>query len=323
MPDPSCNPYLAFGVMLASGLDGIKNRIDPGEPVDRNIFEMSEREKRRLRIDQLPANLSEALDNLEKDDGRQGRARRAHPDALPGGQARRVGRVHLAGPALGGREVPRDLLSRPMTFRINYKARGDSGLIFLAGRRTRLRNDGRSFQAVPGASRPGRRSSSTPRWARSSSGATRTRALPLWSARALLDDPELVWTIHGDEVAAGAEILTANTFRTHARTLGEGGPRGALRRADGPGGPARAPGRGGAGARGLRRRVALAARGLLPARPRPGRRGARARARGAGPVPGRGGRRPDPRRDAQHDPRGARRRSRRRRRPGCRSSSRS
>jgi glutamine synthetase len=68
MPDPSCNPYLGFTVMLASGLDGVKNRMDPGEPVDKNVFKMSEREKRRLRIDQLPANLSEALDNLEKDD---------------------------------------------------------------------------------------------------------------------------------------------------------------------------------------------------------------------------------------------------------------
>src|SRR5450631_2340507 len=67
MPDPSCNPYLAFAVMLASGMDGVKNRMDPGEPVDKNIFKMSEREKRRLRIDQLPANLSEAIDNLEKD----------------------------------------------------------------------------------------------------------------------------------------------------------------------------------------------------------------------------------------------------------------
>ncbi len=44
-------------------------------------------------------------------------------------------------------------------------------------------------------------------------------AMPLWSARALLQDPELVWTIHGDEAGSGAEILTANTFRTHARTL--------------------------------------------------------------------------------------------------------
>jgi methionine synthase I (cobalamin-dependent) len=48
-------------------------------------------------------------------------------------------------------------------------------------------------------------------------------ALPLWSARALLEDPELVWTIHCDEVSAGADILTANTFRTHARTLDKAG----------------------------------------------------------------------------------------------------
>ncbi len=68
MPDSACNPYLAFTVMLAAGLDGLKNRLDPGEPVNVNIFEMSEREKRRRRIDVLPANLSEALACLEKDD---------------------------------------------------------------------------------------------------------------------------------------------------------------------------------------------------------------------------------------------------------------
>ncbi len=68
MPDPACNPYLAFTVMLAAGLDGIKNKLEAGEPVNQNIFEMSAREKRRLKIDVLPANLSEALDCLEKDD---------------------------------------------------------------------------------------------------------------------------------------------------------------------------------------------------------------------------------------------------------------
>ena len=47
--------------------------------------------------------------------------------------------------------------------------------------------------------------------------------LPLWSARVLLEDPEMVWTVHGDDAAAGAEILTANTFRTHARTLAKAG----------------------------------------------------------------------------------------------------
>jgi homocysteine S-methyltransferase len=48
-------------------------------------------------------------------------------------------------------------------------------------------------------------------------------AVPLWSARALLEDPELVWTVHSDEAGSGAEILTANTFRTHARTLAKAG----------------------------------------------------------------------------------------------------
>ena len=68
MPDPSCNPYLALAVMLASGLDGIERQIDPGPPINKNIFKMSLRERRHLRIDELPANLSEALDALEKDD---------------------------------------------------------------------------------------------------------------------------------------------------------------------------------------------------------------------------------------------------------------
>jgi glutamine synthetase len=67
MPDPSCNPYLAIAVMLASGLDGVKNKLDPGPPVNKNIFAMSQREKRRRKIEELPADLSSALDHLEKD----------------------------------------------------------------------------------------------------------------------------------------------------------------------------------------------------------------------------------------------------------------
>jgi S-methylmethionine-dependent homocysteine/selenocysteine methylase len=47
--------------------------------------------------------------------------------------------------------------------------------------------------------------------------------LPLWSAGALLRDPELVWTVHADEAGAGADVLTADTFRTHARSLRAGG----------------------------------------------------------------------------------------------------
>ena len=67
VPDPSCNPYLAFAAMLASGLDGIDRGLDCGEPVNRNIFDMSQREKKRLKITQLPASLDDALNHLEKD----------------------------------------------------------------------------------------------------------------------------------------------------------------------------------------------------------------------------------------------------------------
>ena len=68
MPDPSCNPYLALAVMLRSGLDGIERQMDPGPPVNKNIYQMSQRERRHLRIDELPSNLSDALDALEKDE---------------------------------------------------------------------------------------------------------------------------------------------------------------------------------------------------------------------------------------------------------------
>ncbi len=66
-PDPSANPYLALAVQLAAGLDGIETEADWREPVNTNIWEMSYRERRRLRIDDLPHNLEEACDELEKD----------------------------------------------------------------------------------------------------------------------------------------------------------------------------------------------------------------------------------------------------------------
>lgn len=66
-PDPSANPYLALAVMLAAGLDGIETEATSREPVNENIWEMSFRERRRLRIDDLPRDLNEACDELEKD----------------------------------------------------------------------------------------------------------------------------------------------------------------------------------------------------------------------------------------------------------------
>lgn len=66
-PDPACNPYLALAVTLAAGLDGIRNRLKPPDPVDRNIFHMSSKERADYGIDNLPGSLSQALEEMKKD----------------------------------------------------------------------------------------------------------------------------------------------------------------------------------------------------------------------------------------------------------------
>jgi glutamine synthetase len=67
-PDPAGNPYLQFAVLLAAGLDGIKNKIDPGEPVELNVYDMSYEERQERGIVSLPESLKEALDELESSD---------------------------------------------------------------------------------------------------------------------------------------------------------------------------------------------------------------------------------------------------------------
>ncbi|MEW5706112.1 MAG: type I glutamate--ammonia ligase [Actinomycetota bacterium] len=64
-PDPSCNPYMAFAAMLMAGLDGIENRIDPGEPMEKDLYELPPEEI--AKIPQMPGSLDEALDALEAD----------------------------------------------------------------------------------------------------------------------------------------------------------------------------------------------------------------------------------------------------------------
>jgi glutamine synthetase len=64
-PDPSCNPYLAFAAMLMAGIDGIENKIDPGEPLDKNIYSLSPEEA--AQVPSMPAGLEEALGCLEED----------------------------------------------------------------------------------------------------------------------------------------------------------------------------------------------------------------------------------------------------------------
>jgi glutamine synthetase len=61
-PDPTCNPYLAMAMMLASGLDGVKNKLQAPPSVDVDIFKMTQTEKDAAGIDSLPANLREAID---------------------------------------------------------------------------------------------------------------------------------------------------------------------------------------------------------------------------------------------------------------------
>ncbi|HHZ17453.1 MAG TPA: type I glutamate--ammonia ligase [Peptococcaceae bacterium] len=67
-PDPSCNPYLALAVVLSAGLDGIKNRLQPPPPCNRNIFEMTIEERAAHGIDSLPSNLKEAREALLVDE---------------------------------------------------------------------------------------------------------------------------------------------------------------------------------------------------------------------------------------------------------------
>jgi glutamine synthetase len=64
-PDPSANPYLAFAAMLMAGLDGIENKIDPGEPAEKDLYDLEPKEAAKIRT--MPGSLDEALTHLEKD----------------------------------------------------------------------------------------------------------------------------------------------------------------------------------------------------------------------------------------------------------------
>lgn len=66
-PDPSSNPYLAIAATIMAGLDGVRKRLDPGDPLDKNAYTLTAEERRRLGIKMLPKSLDEALDHLESD----------------------------------------------------------------------------------------------------------------------------------------------------------------------------------------------------------------------------------------------------------------
>jgi len=67
-PDPLCNPYLAYAVIFEAGLDGIRKKIDAGEPVDANVYHLTEAERKKLGVKILPTSLKEALEEWKSDD---------------------------------------------------------------------------------------------------------------------------------------------------------------------------------------------------------------------------------------------------------------
>ena len=101
LPDGSCNPYLATAGILAAGLDGVENKLDPGEPNNTNLYEWSARAAREPGIGVLPQNLNEALDALERT---RCCARRSASDlarGVPAPEAHGMGRVLAACLELG------------------------------------------------------------------------------------------------------------------------------------------------------------------------------------------------------------------------------
>jgi len=67
LPDGACNPYLATAAILAAGLDGVDRKLDPGKPINENLYDWPAEKLKRAGVKVLPQNLSEALDEFEKD----------------------------------------------------------------------------------------------------------------------------------------------------------------------------------------------------------------------------------------------------------------
>lgn len=68
LPDSGCNPYLALAALIAAGLDGVDRKLDPGEPTNLNMYELSEAQLQEKKIELLPQNLLAAVEALEKDE---------------------------------------------------------------------------------------------------------------------------------------------------------------------------------------------------------------------------------------------------------------
>ena len=92
-PDPACNPYLTFAVLLHAGLEGIEKGYELPEPMEKNLYHLTPDERRRLGIEQLPETLGEAIELTAESELVPARARRARLQPLRRDQALRSGRT--------------------------------------------------------------------------------------------------------------------------------------------------------------------------------------------------------------------------------------
>ena len=104
-PDPAANPYLAFAVMLAAGLEGIENEYELPPSVEPNIYKMTADEREAVGLDSLPNNLYEAIQATRDSELVRAHARRPHLRPLRHQQAQGVVRVPRAGHPVGDRQV--------------------------------------------------------------------------------------------------------------------------------------------------------------------------------------------------------------------------
>ena len=105
-PDPSCNPYLAFSVVLAAGLKGVEEGYDLPPETLANLYQLTEEERLAEGISILPGSLAEALDEMERLRARGRGARRARVQVVHPQQARRVAGLQDAGVAVRARPLP-------------------------------------------------------------------------------------------------------------------------------------------------------------------------------------------------------------------------
>ena len=100
-PDPACNPYLTFAVLLQAGLEGIEKGYELPEPMEKNLYHLSGEERRRLGVEQLPESLGRGDRDHRRVRARAAHARRAHVQPLRRDQAPGVGRLPRAGHPAG------------------------------------------------------------------------------------------------------------------------------------------------------------------------------------------------------------------------------